>query len=123
MNFFRIFFVCPGLVLLFLKFFEFLWAVDNVFPLYSRKEKGIALALKCSAISTVPLAVLVVITILNKFFTNKGLFFSINSHILQDTAQQNLLFVTNLLASSLIQISSDKMLVLTSVYIIGRILY
>ena len=103
-------------------FFEWAWRVKHVFPVYLKTDSGLSLSLKCAACSTFPLALIILISIISKTFSSKGIFSQSNESALLDTIGQTLLFVINLLAASVINLSTERMMIITTIFIFGRFL-
>jgi uncharacterized MAPEG superfamily protein len=123
MQTFQLFVTCPALIVVIGVLFQVLWTSENVFPLYMKKETGLNLALKCIVASTIPLAISIFIVTLYKILKLWGLFLETNEKILQNTLEQNILFIINLLGSVTLSYSADRMLIITSMYLIGRLVY
>ena len=105
------------------RFIDWSWSLENVFPIYLRQDSGLSLAFKCSVFSLLPMFLIISLDILNKLFFSQGIFTKANEFTLQDTMENTLLFLINLLAASTLKWPSEKLMIITTVFILSRTLY
>mmetsp|Transcript_6047 Transcript_6047/g.8945 ORF Transcript_6047/g.8945 Transcript_6047/m.8945 type:complete len:191 (+) Transcript_6047:50-622(+) len=108
--------------------FIYFMKVQNLVPAYLYTDfSSLDLALTCSALSTLPLMLMILTVMLCRIFTKAGNvlstsnsnFFTLNKFSLQNTLEQTFLFVANLLAASS-SLEKERIVILTCVFILAR---
>ncbi|CAG9322329.1 unnamed protein product [Blepharisma stoltei] len=116
-----------------------LWLYQQVYflpvqipPKFLSSKSTLELAIKCSAISTIPIFYLIIIVMLCRILTAagnvlkeyQGIWFKVHSMCLQNTLEQNFLFAVNLIAIGAFEgLAPEKIVLVTGIYIVSRVLF
>ncbi|CAG9330259.1 unnamed protein product [Blepharisma stoltei] len=113
-------------------FFQRVWTTEKIIPSqYLKSSRTWELAAKCCALSTVIMFLNILVIMMCRLFTAAGdtvrgtesVFLITSKKILQNTLEENFLFIINLLAAHANGLDNERLVLVTLVYIGARAIF